>query len=154
MSDFIELPQIQISNPCHEDWESMDGSERTRHCASCEKSVLNLSEMTSHEVREVVCSGKSVCVRLQRNADGSIVTKDTSKTAVARIGFAATLLTSLTLAGCAKESVETPEVGGSATAPPVQTTTTEEFEMGDFCLPEEATEEQVPSAIMGRVDQH
>ena len=71
------LPQVNINMPCHADWGSMAGDEQKRFCGSCQKHVHDLSKMDAKSASELLTKrGGNVCVRIRRNADGSVVTKD------------------------------------------------------------------------------
>jgi hypothetical protein len=71
------LSRIRVASPCHERWDQMSGDERVRHCASCDKDVYDLSEMTSAEAEELLANvGEAACVRLHRRADGTVITAD------------------------------------------------------------------------------
>ena len=56
----------------------MEGDERVRHCSECNLNVYNLSAMTERQARQFLGrnSGKRVCLRLYRRADGTIITQD------------------------------------------------------------------------------
>ena len=41
---------IQIPNPCHEDWNQMLPAEQGRFCQSCEKTVVDFSQMSDDQV--------------------------------------------------------------------------------------------------------
>ncbi len=164
MSNFIELPQFEIRKPCHENWDAMTGdgasqADKKRHCAMCEKSVFNLSEMTRAEVNGVLSSNESVCVRMQKRADGSIVTKQSSPGLFSRVSAVlVSVVASLTLAGCARDTTPAnstspaPLTGKSVVPAPMG-----EVEMGDICvIPEEGLSVEEAPMIMGRVriDRH
>jgi hypothetical protein len=73
------LEQIRIATPCHARWDEMTGDEKSRHCASCNLRVYNLSAMTRAEADGLVASkreGGRICVRLYRRADGTVITQD------------------------------------------------------------------------------
>jgi hypothetical protein len=72
------LSNIRIASPCPADWNKMVGDERVRHCVECNLNVYNLSAMTEREARLLLegNSGKRVCLRLYRRADGTIITQD------------------------------------------------------------------------------
>jgi hypothetical protein len=73
MSDILK--QITIPTPCHADWASMTGDDRTRYCQECGKSVVNLSALTEEEATSVVEEqGDSLCAQVTRRKDGSVVT--------------------------------------------------------------------------------
>lgn len=68
-----------IASPCTAKWDEMTGDERSRVCAQCDLSVLNASEMTDEEVLRAIMTlqtGKRVCMRIFRRADGTILSKD------------------------------------------------------------------------------
>lgn len=71
------LNKLQIASPCPAAWAEMNGDDRARFCATCEKHVYDFSKMTAAEgvalVREK--EGK-VCGRLWRRADGTVITAD------------------------------------------------------------------------------
>lgn len=55
----------------------MRGDERGRFCGHCQKSVHNLSAMTSDEAERLVCQAAgSLCVRYNVAADGKVLTLD------------------------------------------------------------------------------
>ena len=55
----------------------MTGDARSRHCASCDKQVFDLSEMTTREAEALLSAdGPLACVRLHRRADGTVITSD------------------------------------------------------------------------------
>lgn len=42
--------KVQIPEPCHEDWNKMNPKEKGRFCGSCEKIVVDFSQMTDIEI--------------------------------------------------------------------------------------------------------
>lgn len=69
------LDSIDVPAPCSQSWDEMNGGEKTRFCSSCEKEIYNLSEMTRSEARKLIFQSKEkVCIRLERDADGTIQT--------------------------------------------------------------------------------
>ncbi|PZP51489.1 MAG: hypothetical protein DI598_03075 [Pseudopedobacter saltans] len=42
--------QINIENPCHEDWHQMTNIEQGRYCSYCCKSVIDFSNMSDREI--------------------------------------------------------------------------------------------------------
>ncbi len=73
------LDNIRVASPCHERWDAMTGDEQSRHCASCNKNVYNLSAMTREAAEALVREKEGkLCVRYYRRADGTILTADCS----------------------------------------------------------------------------
>jgi hypothetical protein len=55
----------------------MRGDDRVRLCELCSKNVYNLSGLTAAEAAKVVSeAGGSLCVRLYRRGDGTVLTAD------------------------------------------------------------------------------
>lgn len=73
----LNLDNVSISAPCPIKWDMMEGSKTVRNCSSCQQTVFNISEMTRKEAEEVLASNtESLCLRLYRRADGTLITKD------------------------------------------------------------------------------
>ena len=53
----ISLDQISVKTPCTMDWELMDGDDRIRFCAKCEKNVYNLSMLDEPDTLKLLNSG-------------------------------------------------------------------------------------------------
>lgn len=68
----IPLAQIRIAEPCSVSWNDMDGDDKARHCAFCNRHVHNLSAMTEDAVQDLICqTAGRLCVAFHPNADGS-----------------------------------------------------------------------------------
>src|SRR6187200_1035200 len=67
--------QLPVLNPCHENWDDMDGDAKRRHCESCDKEVINLSAMSERDAQKVVAVARSqkTCVRYRVGADGMVM---------------------------------------------------------------------------------
>lgn len=73
----IKLDTVRIAAPCPIKWDKMEGSRTIRHCSSCKQNVFNISEMTRKEAEAVLATNtESLCLRLYRRADGTLITKD------------------------------------------------------------------------------
>src|SRR5262245_55344133 len=42
--------QLSIADPCHENWENMSPSEKGRFCDSCQKQVVDFSNMSDSQI--------------------------------------------------------------------------------------------------------
>ena len=59
---------LSIPTPCHEDWDAMTSREQGRHCASCQKTVVDFTGMRDAQlVRFFEEYGKheSICGRVR-----------------------------------------------------------------------------------------
>ncbi len=67
--------RVALAFACNENWEGMDGDEQERRCALCVCKVYNLSALGLQKARSLMAShaaGDEVCVRFERNGDGSV----------------------------------------------------------------------------------
>lgn len=71
--------QLQIPEPCHENWNSMTPKEQGRYCGSCCKTVVDFSMMTDKEIVDYISKASHhICGRFsndQLNKDISITEK-------------------------------------------------------------------------------
>lgn len=62
------LEQIEVKNPCSEDWDEMKGNDEVRFCSHCNLHVNKLSAMTRQKALKIVRRSKgSICVRYAQN---------------------------------------------------------------------------------------
>jgi hypothetical protein len=68
---------LEIASPCPASWNAMEGDERARFCATCEKHVYNIAAMTNPEVISLIerTEGR-FCARIYRRRDGTVLTGD------------------------------------------------------------------------------
>jgi hypothetical protein len=75
-----DIDQIEISSPCTVSWEEMrqtPGDGRVRFCGQCRQNVYNVEAMSRGEARRLIAAREgSVCVRILRRPDGTVVTAD------------------------------------------------------------------------------
>lgn len=155
MTNFPKLPVLQISEPCHKDWDKMSGDAQQRFCDHCEKHVHNFSEMSAIDVREIIESGESVCARIQTRSDGSIVTREKARRSFfSQVRGLAAFAAVFAIAGCSKEPESSPPVTGAICAPGETIDSTNVIErppivemMGEVC--EETSVDAGPDASDG-----
>lgn len=119
------LDLIDVPAPCPKSWDAMTGDNKARFCASCEKDVHNISGMTRSEVRKLLFqSNESVCIRMEKDADGKIKTLKRQFHQITRqIPMAAGILSaSLTLSAVtsAQKKPPQPRVGKMAVSQSVK----------------------------------
>jgi len=69
------LDWLVVAEPCEVEWDDMDGGDRVRHCARCDKPVYDVAAMTRDEADRFVREGAGrACIRLLRADDGRVVT--------------------------------------------------------------------------------
>lgn len=72
------LDGLRIASPCKASWDEMTGDARVRFCGHCAKNVFNVGGMTRDEAYAFLRenAGGTVCMRLYRRADGTVMTAD------------------------------------------------------------------------------
>lgn len=84
MDQSSALDGVRIASPCSASWDDMVGDGRVRFCAPCKKNVYNLSALSRAEAEALLRESEaneagatgSLCVRLYRRADGTVLTED------------------------------------------------------------------------------
>src|SRR5437867_538664 len=61
-NDRSVLDQIRIASPCSASWDAMEGGDRVRFCAHCQKNVYNLSDMSRREAEKLGRESRPVAV--------------------------------------------------------------------------------------------
>lgn len=54
---------LSVANPCHENWDDMTLSDKGRFCASCQKTVIDFTNMSDRQIAESFKAFRSVCGR-------------------------------------------------------------------------------------------
>ena len=71
------LEDVRVASPCNASWDAMIGDGRVRFCAACQKNVYDLSAMAREEAEQLLATHEgTLCVRLYRRADGTVLTSD------------------------------------------------------------------------------
>jgi hypothetical protein len=70
--------QIKVASPCPARWTDMSGDDRVRFCASCDRSVYDLSVLSREAAQRFLeeRASEEPCVRFFRRSDGTILTSD------------------------------------------------------------------------------
>ncbi len=69
----MNAKDVTIHEPCHEDWEAMNGRGKQRFCGSCTKHVHDFSQMTRVEAEQMLKTESSPCVRYSCGPSGDIL---------------------------------------------------------------------------------
>ncbi|WP_040280016.1 carboxypeptidase-like regulatory domain-containing protein [Psychroserpens damuponensis] len=56
---------INIPNPCHEDWSKMTLQQQGRHCSSCEKTVYDFTSKTDEQIVKTFLDKGKICGRFK-----------------------------------------------------------------------------------------
>lgn len=129
--------KIQIADPCSEDWNKMKIGLISRHCASCEKAVMDFTKMDRGEIIYYLLSNsdKSVCGRMNRDQfdfhhDDIPLLIEVLKKKDANRSFLILALVCLSLVSCSEDNAskqikkqETIEVTGKMAIENVDTST-------------------------------
>lgn len=54
---------ISIPKPCHENWQTMNPTEKGRFCASCQKDIFDFTKATDKQIIEAYSKNKNLCGR-------------------------------------------------------------------------------------------
>ena len=117
----MRAADIQIPEPCHEDWDAMTPLQRGRHCDTCRQTVHDLSTMTEREAKTLLNSGEDVCISYRENDDGSVKLRPAPVVPLAaltrRLPRVAAAGLSIALAACAPHG-EGPSLEAQQEEPP------------------------------------
>lgn len=72
------LDRLELSYACPFAWNDLEGSGRVRHCEHCKHDVFDISAMSRADAQAMIeaHTGKRLCVRMYRRADGRVATGD------------------------------------------------------------------------------
>jgi hypothetical protein len=103
--------KVLNSAPCKQPWSGMQGNERERHCAACDKQVYNFSAMSQRQIEKLIREKNGhLCARRVYRADGSLKTIDAAPSSpiAAGIVLAGSLVLPLSLAAQSATTGEGP----------------------------------------------
>ncbi len=158
---------FKISEPCHENWDAMTPSEQGRHCASCDKEVVDFTSMSETEseqlLREAAARSSScqtgICGRVHADTSGTLQLGKRRRHRLLTDSMAAMLAVSM-MSGCQQEEqqgeIHGPDAARAQTIEqpgeqPQQHPDGSQHLMGDICvvMPEPAPEPK--PVLMGEV---
>jgi len=58
---------IDIPKPCNEGWKNMTPGQKGRFCASCQKEVIDFTQLSSSEIARKTKSSKNLCGRFTKD---------------------------------------------------------------------------------------
>ena len=57
------IPQINIPQPCHQDWNKMNPEQSGRFCSECKTTVVDFTNMSDKQLMEYLSKSKHLCGR-------------------------------------------------------------------------------------------
>lgn len=90
-----QLPTLNLQSPCHESTSNMRDVEGGRHCFACNKTVVDLTELSAEEAEErFIASGEDLCgeVRMKPSGVPAFRPATRGKRALIAAGAAAAML--------------------------------------------------------------
>jgi hypothetical protein len=112
------LHQIKVASPCGVSWNAMQGDERVRVCAECDRHVYDFSEMKTREIEALMRTTEGrICAAIYRRRDGTVITADCpvglrEKAARVRRRLAVAFSGFATVASAFAQSTKAPEKQG------------------------------------------
>ena len=148
-----------INDPCHENWNEMTPQEQGRHCAKCDKVVVDFTALDPEEglaMLEAAAAAAEdcrtgICGRVHANERGQIQLRNTGSSIKKRLlsDAMAGILALSVLGGCYQTQGEIATIDQDPhSQDPTQHTVVEQPEpmlMGDICV------ELPPEPIQGKV---
>lgn len=58
---------IDIPKPCNEGWQNMTPTQKGRFCASCQKEVIDFTQLSSSDINRKTKSSKDICGRFTKD---------------------------------------------------------------------------------------
>jgi hypothetical protein len=143
---------LQINKPCHENWGAMTPNERGRHCASCNKTVVDLTAMPVSQAAAFMNDlgdrlrskpDQHVCVRAHADTSGRLM-KPGARRLLRPEGLAAIL--AMSLSGCGQNASTTQHLTPPPT--PVNASTDPQPLLGEISCPTPTPREMMGDVIV------
>lgn len=103
--------RLTIAKPCLQEWDSMQGSDKRRHCASCDNEVVALAEMRPEDALTLVRNAKphSLCLRIEHDDNGQVLFRKNAAQPSSMPLLVLTMGASLLVNACDKPASTEPE---------------------------------------------
>ncbi|MDR2222122.1 MAG: carboxypeptidase-like regulatory domain-containing protein [Flavobacteriaceae bacterium] len=89
--------RLEIPEPCGEEWNLMTPKEKGRHCAVCDKEVVDFSAATRQEIIDYIDSDNEVCGRIPMHFLEEQSEREKTKKSFGLNGLVATVVNLLAL---------------------------------------------------------
>ncbi|HBT10115.1 MULTISPECIES: carboxypeptidase-like regulatory domain-containing protein [Leeuwenhoekiella] len=89
--------KLSIPEPCHEDWSQMTPSAQGRFCSSCEKEVIDFTQLSRKQIIANVQRGEKICGRYRKDQLATAYFIPQEKPAFKHLGIAAAFTSLLAL---------------------------------------------------------
>lgn len=89
--------RIEIPEPCHEDWNLMTPQDKGRHCAVCDKVVVDFSKASKKEIIAIIKKEGKICGRIPRQYIGLNLEEEKIRKSFGLNGMVATMVNLLAL---------------------------------------------------------
>ncbi|MDM1378947.1 carboxypeptidase-like regulatory domain-containing protein [Myroides marinus] len=89
--------RIEIPEPCHEDWNLMTPQDKGRHCAVCDKVVVDFSKASKQEIINHIKKDGKICGRIPRQYIGLNLEEEKIRKSFGLNGMVATMVNLLAL---------------------------------------------------------
>lgn len=89
--------RIEIPEPCHEDWDKMTPQDKGRHCAVCDKVVVDFSKASKKDIIAIIKKEGKICGRIPRQYIGADLEEEKIRKSFGLNGMVATMVNLLAL---------------------------------------------------------
>ncbi|KUF38686.1 hypothetical protein AS361_05485 [Myroides marinus] len=89
--------RIEIPEPCHEDWNLMTPQDKGRHCAVCDKVVVDFSKASKQDIINHIKKEGKICGRIPRQYIGLNLEEEKIRKSFGLNGMVATMVNLLAL---------------------------------------------------------
>ena len=150
------MTALHIADPCHESWDAMTPNREGRHCASCDKTVVDVTSMVptearaylNHELPARVQRGEHVCVRAHADRSGRLLRGGVKRRLLTN-GLAAVLAMAMADYAGLGSSLQAAEGGDPQLAEPLRGESMPA--VGGLVAPEPAKVGKIVAPMMGNV---